>query len=126
MNQSYVSLALYFVVFFGIMYFLMIRPQQKQQKQRQALLNSIRVKDKVITSGGIYGKIVKVKEKSVIMQIADKVEIEVAKSGIASVENREVVVEKDKKNDKGPKNGKEEKDDTQSEQTEAVSSSTES
>lgn len=126
MNQSYVSLALYFVVFFGIMYFLMIRPQQKQQKQRQALLNSIRVKDKVITSGGIYGKIVKVKEKSVIVQIADKVEIEVAKSGIASVENREVVVEKDKKNDKGPKNGKEEKDDAQSEQTEAVSSSTES
>lgn len=106
------NLILYFVVFFGIMYFLMIRPQQKQQKQRLALLSSLRVKDKVITTGGIYGKIVKVKDKSVVVQIADKVEIEVAKSGIASVENREIVVEKGKKgknekNDDSKKNHKE-------------------
>jgi len=105
--NSTVSLVLYFAVFFGIMYFLMIRPQQKQQKQRQAMLNSLRVKDKVITAGGIYGKITKVKEKSVMLQIADKVEIEVAKGGIASVENREIVVEKDnKKKDKEDKDGK--------------------
>lgn len=105
MNSTY-SLVLYFVVFFGIMYFLMIRPQQKQAKQRQALLSSLRVKDKVITAGGIYGKITKVKEKSVMVQIADKIEIEVAKSGITSVENRDVVVEKDKKGDKNDKNDK--------------------
>ncbi|AHF07477.1 preprotein translocase subunit YajC [Desulfitobacterium metallireducens] len=97
MQSSTLTLVLYFVVFFGIMYFLMIRPQQKQAKQRQALLNSLRVKDKVITAGGVYGKITKVKEKSVMVQIADKVEIEVTKNGIASVENREVAVEKDKK-----------------------------
>jgi preprotein translocase subunit YajC len=103
MNNQTVTLVLYFVVFFGIMYFLMIRPQQKQAKQRQALLSSLRVKDKVITSGGIYGKITKVKEKSVMVQIADKVEIEVTKNGIASVENREVVVEKEKKGDKNDK-----------------------
>lgn len=103
MQSSTVTLVLYFVVFFGIMYFLMIRPQQKQAKQRQALLSSLRVKDKVITAGGIYGKITKVKEKSVMVQIADKVEIEVAKSGITSVENREVVVEKNKKGDKNDK-----------------------
>lgn len=101
--NSTLTLVLYFVVFFGIMYFLMIRPQQKQAKQRQALLNSLRVRDKVITAGGIYGKVTKVKEKSVIIQIADKVEIEVTKNGIASVENREIVVEKDKKGDKSDK-----------------------
>lgn len=103
MNQNTYSLVLYFAVFFGIMYFLMIRPQQKQAKQRQALLKSLRVKDKVITAGGIYGKITKVKEHSVMVQIADKVEIEVTKNGITSVENREVVVEKDKKGDKNDK-----------------------
>ena len=108
MNQSTMSLVLYFVVFFGIMYFLMIRPQQKQAKQRKALLSSLRAKDRVITAGGIYGKITKVKDNSVILLIADKVEVEVAKSGIMSVENRDIVVEKDKKNDKGVKLDKEE------------------
>ncbi|MDP4128114.1 MAG: preprotein translocase subunit YajC [Bacillota bacterium] len=103
MTQSTMSLILYFVVFFGIMYFLMIRPQQKQAKQRQALLSSLHVKDRVITAGGIYGKIMKVKDNSVILQIAEKVEIEVAKSGITSVENRDVNAEKDKKGDKNDK-----------------------
>ncbi|SPF52128.1 Preprotein translocase, YajC subunit [Candidatus Desulfosporosinus infrequens] len=106
MSQSTMSLVLYFVVFFGIMYFLMIRPQQKQAKQRQALLSSIRVKDLVITAGGIYGKITKVKDKSVILQIADKVEVEVSKTGILSVENRDIA-DKDSKNDKSVKLAKE-------------------
>lgn len=105
-SSSTITLVLYMVVFFGIMYFFMIRPQQKQAKQRQAMLNSLRVNDKVITSGGIYGKVKKVKDNSVIVQIADKVEIEVARAGIASIENREVVVEKDKKSDKKDKNEK--------------------
>lgn len=102
-SQNTLTLVLYFVVFFGIMYFLMIRPQQKQQKQRQAMLSSLKVKDRVITAGGMYGKITKVKEKSVMVQIADKVEIEVTRAGIASIENREVTVEKEKKTDKKDK-----------------------
>ena len=108
LSQSTMSLILYFVVFFGIMYFLMIRPQQKQAKQRQALLSSIRVKDLVITAGGIYGKITKVKDKSIILQIADKVEVEVSKTGILSVENRDIVADKDNKKDKEVKLSKEE------------------
>lgn len=96
MTQSTMSLVLYFVVFFGIMYFLMIRPQQKQAKKRQELLSSIRVKDQIITAGGLYGKITKVKENSVILQIADKIEVEVAKSGVVSVENRDIELEKAK------------------------------
>lgn len=100
MDQSTLYTLGWFAIFFGIMYFLMIRPQQKQAKQRKAMLSSLKVKDKIITAGGIYGKISKVKDDSVMVQIADKVEIEVSKSGIANVLNREVVVEKDKKNDK--------------------------
>lgn len=106
MSSSTVTLILYMAVFFGIMYLFMIRPQQKQAKQRQAMLNSLRPNDKVITSGGIYGKVKKVKDNSVIVQIADKVEIEVSRAGIASIENREVVVEKEKKSDKKDKNDK--------------------
>ena len=96
MNQSTITLVLYFVVFFGIMYFLMIRPQQKQAKKRKDLMNSLRTRDQVITTGGIYGKITKVKDDSVILMIAEKVEIEIAKSGIVSVENRDIELEKDK------------------------------
>lgn len=114
MNST--TMILYLVVLFGIMYFLMIRPQQKQAKQRQALLSSLRVKDKVLTAGGIYGKITKVKEKSVMVQIADKVEIEVAKNGITSVENREIVVEKDKKGDKNDKKAKDKANDAKEEE----------
>jgi preprotein translocase subunit YajC len=105
-QSSTVTMVLYMVVFIGIMYMFMIRPQQKQAKQRQAMLNSLRANDKIITTGGIYGKIKKVKDDSVIVQIADKVEIEVARAGIASVENREIVVEKDKKADKKDKDEK--------------------
>lgn len=103
MNSSSLTLILYMGVFFAIMYFFMIRPQQKQAKQRRAMLESLRVNDKIISVGGIYGKIKKVKDDSVIIQIADKVEIELSKNGVASVENREIVVEKDKKSDKKEK-----------------------
>ena len=57
LTQSTMSLVLYFAVFFGIMYFLMIRPQQKQAKKRQALLSGIKARDQIITAGGLYGKI---------------------------------------------------------------------
>ncbi len=118
MSGNTMTLALYFVVFFGIMYFLMIRPQQKQQKQRQAMLSSLHVNDKVVTSGGIYGKITKVKDKSIMLRVADKVEIEVAKAGIGSVENREVTVEKDKKEDK-KEDKKDKSTETEEEQTQS-------
>jgi preprotein translocase subunit YajC len=126
MQGSTLTLVLYMAVFFGIMYFFMIRPQQKQAKQRQAMLSSLRANDKVMTSGGIYGKVKKVKDNTVIVQIADKVEIEVAKAGIASIENREVVVEKDKKSDKKDKiEAKEEKVEEQEPEQDKATGTTE-
>ena len=96
MTSPTTTLILYLALIFGMMYFLMIRPQQKQAKKRQALLSGIRAKDQIITAGGLYGKITKVKDNSIILLIAEKVEVEVAKSGIVSVENREIDVEKAK------------------------------
>ncbi|MDD3117816.1 MAG: preprotein translocase subunit YajC [Victivallales bacterium] len=67
---------------FGVMIFLMFRSQRKQQKQRLQMLDQLKAGDRVLTSGGIYGKILKVKEKSFLVEIADKVEVEISKGGI--------------------------------------------
>jgi preprotein translocase subunit YajC len=90
------TLLIYFGILAAITYFIIIRPQQKQRKDRETLLNNLRVRDRVLTAGGIYGKIMKIKDVSVILQVAEKVEIEVAKSGIISVENRDITAENEK------------------------------
>ena len=96
MSETAVTLILYFAAFLVIMYLLLIRPQQKQAKKRQALLNNLRVRDRVITVGGFYGKITKVKDDSVMVLLADNVEVEMAKNGVSSVENRDIDLEKAK------------------------------
>lgn len=70
-----------------IFYFLLIRPQQKRQKELRAMIDALKTGDKVVTSGGIHGIISNVKEGSTLsLKIADNVKIEVDKSAIASVE----------------------------------------
>ncbi len=73
------------VLIFVIMYFLILRPQAKRQKEHQAMLNALQKGDDVVTAGGIYGTIVGVKEKeqTLIVKIADNVKVEIARSGIA-------------------------------------------
>ncbi len=69
-----------------IFYFLMIRPQQKRQKQWQSMLSSIKTGDRVTTAGGIRGIILSIKDDSIIIRVApDNLKLEVAKSAIASV-----------------------------------------
>ncbi len=73
-----------------LMYFVMIRPQQKRQKQWQQMLGSIKTGDKVTTSGGIRGIILSIKDDAIIIRVApDNLKIEVAKSAIASVTTQE-------------------------------------
>ncbi len=73
------------VGFFAIMYFLMIRPQQKKQKEKQAMINTVAEGDKIVTTGGIYGTVKKVSEATVRVQIDDQTRVELAKSAIAAV-----------------------------------------
>jgi len=69
-----------------VMYFVMIRPQQKRQKQWQEMLGGIKTGDRVTTAGGIRGVILSIKEDAIIIRVApDNIKIEVAKSAIASV-----------------------------------------
>jgi preprotein translocase subunit YajC len=73
-----------------ILYFVMIRPQQKRQKQWQSMLGSIKSGDKVTTAGGIRGTILSIKEDAVIIRVApDNLKLEIAKSAIASVTTEE-------------------------------------
>jgi len=68
-----------------MMYFLMIRPQQKEQRARSEMMRSLKPGDKIVTYGGIVGVISKVEDVSVKVRIAEKVEVDVMKSGIGRV-----------------------------------------
>lgn len=76
---AFVPLILMFVIF----YFLLIRPQQKKAKAHQEMVNAIKKGDKVVTSGGIHGTIVKVDDATVTLEIAEKVNIKVIRANIA-------------------------------------------
>ena len=78
------------IIFIGIMYFILIRPQQKRAKQHQALISSVKKGDKVITNSGIIATVSKVlNEQEVVLEIADGVNCRFVKSTIASVLNKE-------------------------------------
>jgi preprotein translocase subunit YajC len=79
------SLIFMIVAIFAVMYFLMIRPQQRQKKQQQDLLSRLAKGDKVVTAGGIHGTIAGVKDNTVIVKIADNVKIEVNRSSVSQV-----------------------------------------
>jgi preprotein translocase subunit YajC len=72
-------------VFGAMFYFLLIRPQQKQKKEQENLLKNIKSGDRVLTTGGLYGIVTNVKERSFMVKIADNVKVEVAKSAIGTV-----------------------------------------
>jgi preprotein translocase subunit YajC len=70
----------------GVMfYFLLIRPQSKQRKQQENLLKNLKSGDKVVLSSGIFGIVTNVKDKSLMVKIADNVKVEVLKSGVSTV-----------------------------------------
>ena len=70
---------------FVIFYFLLIRPQQRRQKAHEKLVAAVKTGDKVVTSSGIHGIVANVKEKTILVKVADNVKIEMEKSAIASV-----------------------------------------
>jgi preprotein translocase subunit YajC len=70
----------------GLMYFVLMRPQQKRQKQWQEMLGSIKAGDRITTAGGIRGIILSIKDDVIVIRVApDNIKLEVAKNAIASV-----------------------------------------
>lgn len=88
-NNSQMISLLYIVGLFAILYFLMIRPQQQRQKKHQEMIKNLKANDHIVTIGGLFGTIVKMKENSLILKIADNVEIEVLQSAISRVTEKE-------------------------------------
>ena len=74
------------MLMFGIMYFLVIMPQQRQRKKVQEMLSAIKNGDKVVTTSGIYGTINGMDGDTIILKIADNVKIRIARAAIAQVE----------------------------------------
>ncbi len=70
------------ILIIAVFYFFMIRPQMKKQKEITAFRNSLQKGDKVVTTGGIYGKILELKDNYVLLQIDDNVKIRVDKSAL--------------------------------------------
>ena len=74
------------VVFIALIYFMMIRPQRKRDKEVKDMRSSLRIGDEVVTIGGIVGKIVKIKDEVIVLQVgSDKVKLEFLKSAIGNV-----------------------------------------
>ena len=97
--MEYLASVLPFVVIFGVFWFFLIRPQQKQQKEHKEMLNNLQAGDNVVTIGGIKGKIIKLKEDNVRLRISSNVDIDMVRSSIGRVIKPEIV-ENEEKNDK--------------------------
>ena len=81
------SMLMMIVLLFVVMYFFMLRPQQKKQKEIQKMREALKIGDKVVTSGGIYGKIKEVEETAFIVEISEGVRVKVDKASIFAVTN---------------------------------------
>lgn len=75
----------FFAAIFAIFYFLLIRPQQKQRKERERMLTVLKKGDRVVTSGGLHGTIVGLNEHSVILKIADQVRVECDRTAVSRI-----------------------------------------
>jgi preprotein translocase subunit YajC len=74
-----------FVFIFVIMYYVMLRPQMRRQKEQARLVSSLKTGDRVVTASGIHGLISNVKEKTVIVKVADNVKLEMEKTAVTNV-----------------------------------------
>lgn len=82
---SFGLLALYVVGFIAIFYFLAIRPQQRQRKAHDALVSSVKRGDRIISVGGVHGKVKRTEEAIVVVEVAKGVDINLSRKAIAEV-----------------------------------------
>lgn len=89
-EPSIIATLLPIIIIFAIMYFLLIRPQSKRQKEKQKMLDALKRGDEVVTSGGIYGTVeaIKEKENQVIVKVNKETKLTMAKNSISSVQGK--------------------------------------
>jgi preprotein translocase subunit YajC len=83
--QSPLGMMLPFVAMFGVIYFLMIRPQQKKVKEQQTMLGALKHGDEIVTSSGMLGTVTGITDKVVTVEVADNVRVKMLKSQVSQV-----------------------------------------
>ena len=83
------TLLIFVAFFFGLMYFVMIRPQRKKQKEHQEMVEELKRGERVITAGGIYGEIESVSDDSVVLKVESGTTIRIAKSSVVGKQIKE-------------------------------------
>ncbi len=117
--NSFIGSIMPLLIFVLVFYFLLIRPQQKKQKEHQLEISSLKINDKVITAGGIYGVVKKVKEETLIVEVANQVEIEILSSSVNLLKKEEKSVVKT-----APENNKSAKTNTSTKTEKNISKTT--
>ena len=86
-QPSILGIALPFLIVFGIYYAIVILPTRRTQKKTQDMINNLKVGDKVITNGGIYGSVASLRDDRIQLKVAENVKLEVARSAITALQN---------------------------------------
>ena len=82
---SSVGTLLPFVLMFGVLYFLILRPQRKKQKSQQKMIDELKKGDAIVTSGGIHGVITNLRDDTLSVKIAENVKVEITRSAVSRV-----------------------------------------
>lgn len=99
-GQSPLGAFLPLILMFAIFYFLLIRPQQKRAKQQREMLANLKVGDKVLTGGGMYGTITAIREDVITVELAEGFEVKVNRSFVSGLADPDAPAEKDEKKKK--------------------------
>jgi len=91
------STLIMFALIIGVFYFLILRPQQKRQKERQKMLDAVKKGDKVVTAGGLHGTVAGIDEKTLLIQVADNVKMKFDRSAVTSIVREGESIEKESK-----------------------------
>lgn len=82
---SMVSTLIMFGAIFAIFYFMIIRPQQKRQKEKDRMMNELKKGDKIVTSGGIHGTVAGLEEKTLLIDLGNNVKVTIERNSVAQV-----------------------------------------
>jgi preprotein translocase subunit YajC len=84
-SSSVMTQLIFFAAIFAIFYFLLVRPQQKQRKEREALLSAVKKGDRVVTTSGLHGTVVGLNEHTVTLKVTDQVRLDFDRSAIGRI-----------------------------------------
>ena len=93
--QSSAFMFIWLGLMVALFYFMLIRPQKRREKERRALLEAVKTGDRILFAGGLLGTVANVKEKTLVVKIADGVKIEIVRGAVSQVLDKGEVVDKD-------------------------------